>query len=274
MNTKELFLKCCRAHQWDPLHIRKDGIEPIDSTIIDEEARQALIQGKPELCLDLIKLAKTMNLQSASQLELKAAAVKQSERKESKINHKKNSMKDPLGELVKKLLHNCQEKDWSAKFLQTATLTNNRWDVEKVILKEAEAARHADRVDVSLDLINTTLEAGFNSLWLHHLKARALQTAGKLEDAIGIWEKLAIQEIEGFSEKVHLSLKLAKIEKTISHAQQQEASGQLDSAIEILAFALLNNPDHNDLETILKHMLRKRRHQNNQGTKASRLEGH
>ena len=231
-------------------------------------------QGKVELCLDLIELAKTMNLQSASQLELKATALTQSHPRASTGNHRSTSERHFPGELVKKLLESCHEQHWPSQFLNTAASTNDRWKIEQAILKEAEAARNANRADVSLQLINTTLEAGFNSLWLHHLKARALHKTGKLEEAIKIWEKLSSQDIEGFSENVRSALKTARAEQTISHAQQQEASGQLDAAIEVLASALLDNPDQGDLETSLKQMLRKRRQNNNPQAKATHLEEH
>ena len=215
-----------------------------------------------------------MNLQSTSQLELKATALTQSHPKASKKIHTNSSNHLPLEELTTKLIQNCQEQHWSSQFLQTAASTNTRWDVEQAILKEAEAARNADRADVSLDLINTTLEAGFNSLWLHHLKARALHKTGKHEEAIAIWEKLSHLEIEGFSESVYSALENARTEQVLLLAQQQEESGHLDTAIEVLASSLLKHPDHNDLETRLKKMLRKRRHNNNPKPKASLLEEH
>ena len=274
MNTRDLFLKCCLAHQWTPVHIDSNGSEELDVKSIDEEAKEALNQGRSQLCLDLIELAKKMNLQSTSQLELKATALTQSHPKASKENHKNSSKHLPLEELTTKLIQNCQEQHWSSQFLQTAASTNTRWDVEQAILKEAEAARNADRADVSLDLINTTLEAGFNSLWLHHLKARALHKTGKHEEAIEIWEKLSHLEIEGFSESVYSALENARTEQVLLLAQQQEESGHLDTAIEVLASSLLKHPDHNDLETRLKKMLRKRRHNNNPKPKASILEEH
>ena len=66
MNTRELFLKCCQAHQWTPFHINSIGSEALNSKSIDEELKQALDMGQLELCFDLIELAKTMNLQSGS----------------------------------------------------------------------------------------------------------------------------------------------------------------------------------------------------------------
>ena len=272
MNTRDLFLKCCQAHQWAPLHINNDGSQELDSNSIDEEAKEALNQGQALLCLDLIELAKTMGLQSTIQLQLKSTALTQLNPKTSERNHKNTLKHLPLGELVKKLLENLQEQHWPAQVLQTGLSTTDRWEVEKAILKEAEAARNADRADVSLDLINTTLEIGFNSLWLHHVKARALHKKGKLEEAIEIWEKLSTQEIEGFSEKVRSELKTAKTELILSRVQQQEASGSLDTAIEVLASALLYNPDQNKLETTLKLMLRKRRHKQNPKKESDHLE--
>ena len=274
MNTRDLFLKCCQAHQWAPLHINSDESEELDSNSIDEEAKEALNQGKALLCLDLIELAKTMNLQSTSQLQLKSTALTQLNPQTSERNHKSTSKHIPLGELIKKLLENCQEQHWSAQVLQTGISTTDRWEVEQAILKEAEAARNADRADVSLDLINTTLKIGFNSLWLHHLKARALHKTGHLEEAIEIWEKLSTQEIEGFSDNVRSELKTAKIEQILSRAQQQEESGHLDTAIDVLTSALLNNPGQNKLEIALKLMLRKRRHKNNPEAKATHFEDH
>ena len=104
MNTRDLFLKCCQAHQWAPLHINSDESEELDSNSIDEEAKEALNQGKALLCLDLIELAKTMNLQSTIQLQLKSTALTQLNPKTSERNHKNTLKHLPLGELIKNSL--------------------------------------------------------------------------------------------------------------------------------------------------------------------------
>ena len=121
-------------------------------------------------------------------------------------------------------------------------------------------------------MINITLEIGFNSLWLHHLKAKALHKTGIHEEAIEIWEKLSTHEIEGFSEKVRSDLEIARTEQILSHARQQEKAGNLDTAIEIIASELLNNPNQNNLETGLKQILRKRRNKHSNSKENELLE--
>ena len=272
MNITELFLKCCQAHEWDPVHIHRDGSGELDSTHIDEEAKEALRQGKVKLCLNLIELAKTTNLKTTTQLELKASAISQLILKSTKENSKNTSKIRPLGELVKKLQEKCKEQNWASQFLQSADSSDDQWVVEQAILKEAETARNAGRADLSLEMINITLEIGFNSLWLHHLKAKALHKTGIHEEAIEIWEKLSTHEIEGFSEKVRSDLEIARTEQILSHARQQEKAGNLDTAIGIIASELLNNPNQNNLETGLKQILRKRRNKHSNSKENELLE--
>lgn len=266
MNTKEIFLKCCQAHQWTPLHINSDGNKGLNSKSIDEELKEALERGQLELCLDLIELSKTMNLQSATQLKIKEITLQKRLQQDSTKREISEETDNSLDGLIEQLLEICREENWHANYIISIPETNNRWEVEQAILKEAEAARNADRADTSLNLINTTLKLGFNSLWLHHLKGRALHKTGKIEEAIEIWEKLAKHEIEGFSQNILLALKTAKTEQALSYARQQEASGQLDSAIETLTSTLLKDPDQKEIETDLKSMLQKRRRINQPDT--------
>ena len=57
-------------------------------------------------------------------------------------------------------------------------------------------------------------------------------------------------------------------------AQQAEASGELEIAIETLTDALLNDPNQAAIETSLKAMLRKRRHGGTLPTAPSPMEDH
>ena len=123
-------------------------------------------------------------------------------------------------------------------------------------------------------MIEITLEAGFDSPWFHHLKARALQKLEKFAEAIQIWEELSIEEIEGFSDTVRSALKAAKADQALAQARQQETSGALDAAIASLASALLSDPDQKEVETSLKAMLRKRRHGGTAAAESSPLEDH
>ena len=273
MNTRELFLKCCQAHQWTPFHINSIGSEALNSKSIDEELKQALDMGQLELCFDLIELAKTMNLQSAMQLELKAIALQRRKlQQEATKKEISQETENPLERLVEELREICREQHWPAQFLAAITKIDNRWEVEQAILKEAEAAQNNDRAETSLELINTTLKLGFNSLWLHHLKGKALHKTGKIEEAIEIWEKLVKNKIEGFSESVTSALRIAKMEQILSYARQREASGELDFAIETLTSALLKDPDQKEVESELRSMLLKRRgvnKDNNQDSQSS-----
>lgn len=274
MNTREIFLRCCQAHQWSPLYINDGGSAELESISIDAEAKEALSQGNTTLCLALIDLAKTFNLQSVAQLELKAVALQRLRTKKPADKHEANAADCPLQMLINRLLQTCQEQHWPPQFLQAEITKGDKWVVEQAILKEAEAARNADRPDLSLNLINTTLETGFHSLWLHHLKARALHKLEQFEEAVYIWEKLSIQDIEGFSENVRSALKAAQTDQVLAEARQLDTSGDLDAAIASLTSALLSDPDQKEVETSLKAMLRKRRHAGTAAEESSSLEDH
>ena len=274
MNMKEVFIKCCQAHQWPPIHINLDEHVQLDSTTIDAEAKAALSQGKPTLCLALIDLAKTFDLQSIEQLELKAFALQQLQGKATAATQGITTADATLQGLVNRLLQTCQQQQWPPQFLQADATASDPWETEKTILQEAEAARNADRTELSLHLIETTLEAGLDSPWFHHLKARALQKLEKCAEAIQIWEELSIEEIEGFSDTVRSSLKAARADQALAKARQQDASGALDAAIASLTSALLSDPDQKTVETSLKSMLRKRRQGDRAAQESSPLEDH
>ena len=274
MNTREIFLRCCQAHQWSPLYINDGGSAELDSISIDAEAKEALRKGDTTLCLALIDLAKTFDLQSVVQLELKAAALQQLRTNKPSEEHETTAADGSPEMLINRLLQTCQEQQWTPQFLKADTTTTEKWVVEQAILKEAEAARNADRPDLSLNLINTTLETGFHSLWLHHLKAQALHKLEQFEEAVHIWEKLSTQDIEGFSDNVRSALKAAKVDQALAKARQLDTSGDLDAAIASLTSALLSDPDQKEVETSLKAMLRKRRHGGTAAAESSPLEDH
>ena len=215
-----------------------------------------------------------MKLQSVEQLELKAAALQQSQQINIASHPQAATKNQSLQTLIAKLLEHCQIQHWAPQFLQAEATSSDLNELLKAILKEAEAARNNEKADLSLELLNISINHGLKSPWFFHLKARALQALERFDEAISIWETLATNEIEGLSDKVLLALKTAKGEQTIQKARDLEAEGSLDSAIETLASALLNDPDQGNIETKLKAMLRKRRHANSSGIENSPMEDH
>ena len=272
MALKDPLLECCRIHQWSPRHLDQGGQQPIDTTSVDAEAREALGQGKTNLCLALIEIARSMNLQSVEQLELKAAALQQSQQDNIASHPQATPSNQTLQILVTKLMEQCQGKFWTPQFLQQVATSSDQNEILKAILKEAEAARNNEQPHRSLELLNISINHGMTSPWFLHFKARALQALERLDEAISIWETLATNKFEGLSEKIESALKTAKGEQTIQKAREMEASGSLDSAIETLSAALLNDPDQANIETSLKAMLRKRRLRDSEAQSSPQLE--
>jgi len=147
-------------------------------------------------------------------------------------------------------------------------------DLQTLVLQEAETQRNQDQAQLSLEILNLSLDYGCDSLWLLHNKALALQKLGQLEAAVGIWNGLSRHQIEGFSINVQTALGIAEQELILQGAQQAEASGELEIAIETLTDALLNDPNQAAIETSLKAMLRKRRHGDKVPTEPSPMEDH
>ena len=274
MSLKDPLLECCRIHQWSPRHLDQTGRQPVNSTSVDAEAREALRQGQASLCLALIEIARSMKLQSVEQLELKAAALQQSQQANIASHPHAATTNQTHQILIAKLLEQCQSQQWTPQFLQIEATSSDLNELLKTILKEAETARNNEKAGLSLELLNISINHGLTSPWFFHLKARALQELERFDEAISIWETLATNEIEGLSDKVQSALKTAKEEQTIQKARKLEAAGCLDSAIEALASALLNDPDQGNIETKLKAMLRKRRHASNGAVENSPTEDH
>ena len=146
-----------------------------------------------------------------------------------------------------------------AAHIPTVEAWSEELDLQALILKEAIAARNDGEVELSLALLEQAIEHGYPSLWLAHHKALALRQMGELDAAIGIWTSLTVHSIKGFSDQVHSCLEEAKQQQIIDSAAVAAQNGNLEFAIEALAQALVQNPDHQKLNAALADYLRQRR---------------
>ena len=176
--------------------------------------------------------------------------------------------------LLQALIGRIQQDHLHPQVLPSSGELSDDADLQTMILEEAETLRNQDQAQLSLDLINLALDYGCDSLWLFHNKALALQKLGDLETAIAIWNGLSHHQIEGFSNNVQTALGIAEQELILKGAENAEASGDLEIAIETLTNALLNDPNQYAIETSLKTTLRKRRHGGTVPTEISPIEDH
>ncbi|WP_156783646.1 hypothetical protein ACLM44_07990 [Synechococcus sp. W2B2] len=96
-------------------------------------------------------------------------------------------------------------------------------DLQTLILKEAIAARNDQQAQLSLDLLETAIEHGFDSCWMLNNKALALRQMGDLAGAIAVWSDLAnLDELSGFTEKVKGQLEATQ---ELLAGQQREQAG-------------------------------------------------
>ena len=146
-----------------------------------------------------------------------------------------------------------------AAHIPTVEAWSEELDLQALILKEAIAARNDGAVELSLALLEQAIEHGYPSLWLAHHKALGLRALGELDAAIGIWSSLTVHSIKGFSDQVHSCLEETKQQQIIDSAAVAAQNGNLEFAIEALAQALVQNPDHQKLNAALADYLRQRR---------------
>lgn len=179
-------------------------------------------------------------------------AFEQSEQREHDLLHR--------GALVLSDLHRLMaEAGWTAQHLPVTSEGHSNEDIEVTILHEAETTRNEDHAQLSLQLLDCAINAGFESLWLLHNKALAFTTMKEFDAAIQLWTKLSTYDIDGFSQNVESELKNAKIVSAIEKAKQDETDGNLEVAIEKLIKVLIQSPENHQLKQALKLVLRKRR---------------
>ena len=164
--------------------------------------------------------------------------------------------------LLEALIGRIQQDHLQPEVLPLSGELNEDTDLQTLILQEAEKQRNHNQTQLSVDLLDISINYGCDSLWLFHNKALGLQKLGQLEAAIGIWKGLLHHEIEGFINNIRSDLGSAEQELILQRAHQAEATGSLEIAIDTLTSALLNHPEQEAVETSLKAILRKRRHEN------------
>ncbi|WP_415408762.1 hypothetical protein ACLM45_08360 [Synechococcus sp. A10-1-5-9] len=114
----------------------------------------------------------------------------------------------------------------SALHLPDSDADTEELDLQTLILKEAIAARNDQQAKLSLDLLETAIAHGFDSLWLVHNKALALRQMGDLAGAIVVWSDLAnLDGLPEFTEKVKGQLEATQ--ELLAEQQREQAGAVL-----------------------------------------------
>ena len=294
-------LDACAARHWSPQFISESlanaAMDELETNVL-KEAEAARNNGAVELSLTLMDRTLQHGCPSLWILHNKALALSQLQRFdlahtlwEELIQHDKvpafvsvaeeayraSKQREQLVRstpLPEALIGRIQQDHLHPQVLPVLGELSEDADLETLILQEAETQRNNDQAQLSVDLLNLALNYGCDSLWLFHNKALGLLKLGQLEAAIAIWNGLSHHQIEGFSNNVQTALGSAEEALLLQRAQEEEASGSLEMAIERLTIALLDDPEQEAVETRLKALLRKRRHGGSTAAEISPLEDH
>jgi hypothetical protein len=166
------------------------------------------------------------------------------------------------------------EAGWTAQHLPATSEGHSNDTIEVAILQEAETTRNEDQSQLSLQLLDCAIHAGFESLWLLHNKALALAALKDFDTAIEIWTQLSSYDIDGFSQNVTSELERAQQNIRIKEAEELASTGNLDLAINKLATGLCSQDNRDEANIVLKRLLRKRRSEREPGSDLYQMADH
>lgn len=149
------------------------------------------------------------------------------------------------GALVLSDLHRLMaEAGWTTRHLPATSEKLSNEEMEFAILQEAETSRNNNEPQLSLQILDCAIQAGYESLWLLHNKALALTKLENYNSATEIWARLSTHKIDGFSENVKTELERNQKLSTIQQADILERAGKVDEAISKLVKSHFENPSH------------------------------
>ena len=117
--------------------------------------------------------------------------------------------------------------NWTARHLPEASDISPETDLNTLILKEAIATREAGLLELSLLILDSALQAGFDSPWILDNKARALLLLDNPSEAQSLWRQLASFDDPSIAQVAHDSLQ--SLEQQLQESFQSLSPLEQDS---------------------------------------------
>ncbi|MDC3010827.1 hypothetical protein OAZ24_01170 [Synechococcus sp. AH-736-G21] len=115
--------------------------------------------------------------------------IKQCE-KALKDSKRQQATENSASTLLEKLHALAKTESWTFETLHTINEDANPEDITTLIIKESFHARRNNHPGLSLDLLDTAIEAGLESPWLLENKAQSLSALEHFEAAHALWNEL------------------------------------------------------------------------------------
>ena len=179
-------------------------------------------------------------------------------------NKSKQFIQQSQAKLIK-LLHNdlvslCKEQGWAIQNIND-DFTDNR-SLSQLIVKEAIAIRKSGQADLSLKIIDMSINSGLDFPRLYDNQARALVNLKRIPEAVSIWREL----VKNLDAKDNLRIEIIrKLDKYAVEADRIEikekctelAQSKLFSEAKSLALnTMISHPDWEDSPSLLKDILK------------------
>ena len=272
-------------HSWEPTHLPNH--ETLDqeldlNVLLIKESFSARKKKKNQLSLELIDTGLDHGLDSPWLLDNKAQSlVNLGDFESAKIiwegllNCKGNakilqtaqqsldcleeSKRQHEEERPRQLIESFQEianqHQWTFQNLPRLENLENGADIEVICLKEAIIACNQDNPQLSILLLDTIMDYGYQSPWLSHNKAIALLKTKEHNAAISIWNALKESDNKNIAAKAHEFLALALRENNIERASSMAETGNTEEAVNFLVESLCKDPDCKEYSDQLKQLI-------------------
>ena len=180
----------------------------------------------------LNKIAQDKNDQKASDLAKKLMAVSQKMKRKEAVRERKKFIKD-LFEIAKKY-------DYEIINLSKSEHSSLEIDIPLLVRKAARQARTSDLPNLSRELIDQTLQAGYQSPWLLHDKALSLLMMGQRAKALSI-----LKELQGEGQGEKLTTSIVKTIRFIKNNPKHDQS-KINARLAKQSIRILKSSDHKE----------------------------
>ena len=279
------FHQIAKSYSYIPEHLpsrEQFDLEQDLNTIVIKESFSARRQQKNQLSLDLINEALDNGLDSAWLLDNKAQTlVKLGDFESAKEiwetlvtlegkpklvdtaqqsldcleEFKRQYEEERPRQLIKQFQDIANQHHWNFKDLPRVDELDKDTNVELICLKEAIQACNQDNPKLSIVLLDTIMDFGYQSPWLNHNKAVALLKEQESERAIAIWVELQKLGNKNIAAKANEFLAIASRQEKLEHATSLTECGGIEEAIQYLVEYLCSDPDASDISDKLKELL-------------------
>ena len=279
------FHQIAKSYSYIPEHLpsrEQFDLEQDLNTIVIKESFSARRQQKNQLSLDLINEALDNGLDSAWLLDNKAQTlVKLGDFESAKEiwetlvtlqgkpklvdtaqqsldcleESKRQYEEERPRQLIKQFQEIGKQHHWNFKDLPRVDELNEDTNVELICLKEAIQACNQDNPTLSIMLLDTIMDFGYQSPWLNHNKAVALLKEQESKRAIAIWVELQKLGNKNIAAKASEFLAIASRQEKLEHATALAEREGTEEAIQYLVEYLCSDPDAIDLSDKLKELL-------------------